>query len=130
MFGTALPPLPALTSLTSCVATNAHLACAQLTVCGSGARTFGVTDASYGDPSLVLRAKREGTSHTKAHTPAKHRPPSGSIMAGWESCRHSARHRLGLQLAKAGHVKRLEIDTYMHCLNSFRFMAVFGFNGA
>lgn len=51
-------------------------------------------------------------------------------MAGWESCRHSARHRLGLHLAKPGQVKRLEIDTYMHCLNPFRFIAVLALNGA
>ena len=57
-------------------------------------------------------------------------PFSGSVMAGWESCRHSARHRLGLHLAKPGQVKRLEIDTYMHCLNPFRFIAVLALNGA
>lgn len=70
-----------------------------------------MSDASYGDPSLVFRGKREG-----------------SVMAGWESCRHSARHRLGIALAHPSVVRRLEIDTYLHCLNPFRFMSVLACN--
>jgi len=75
------------------------------------AKIFGVTDASYGDPQLALREQREG-----------------NVMAGWESCRHSARHRLGLEFAQPVAPKKIVVDTYMHCLNPFRFMAALACN--
>lgn len=71
------------------------------------ARIFGASDASYGDPSLVLRKWRQGT-----------------VMAGWESCRHSSRHRLGIRLPRRSVIKTIELDTYLHCLNPFRYAAV------
>jgi hypothetical protein len=43
------------------------------------ATVFAHPDASYGDPGLVLRHTREG-----------------KVMAGWETCRHSFRHLLGI----------------------------------
>jgi len=91
VFGEPLPPLPK-----------------RLNVL-TGSQVFGASDASYGEPSLVLRDEREG-----------------KVMAGWESCRHSARHRLGLVLSKPALVSTFIIDTYMHCLNPFRFMGVLG----
>lgn len=45
-------------------------------------------------------------------------------MAGWESCRHSARHRLGIRLNGPARITRLDVDTFMHCLNSFQFIAI------
>lgn len=47
-------------------------------------------------------------------------------MAGWESCRHSARQRLGIRLPARSVVHRIEVDTYMHCLNAFKAMYIFG----
>lgn len=75
----------------------------------TSAKVFSASDASYGDPKLVLRSAREG-----------------SVMAGWESCRHSARHALGIDLGKSSHLMRIEIDTYMHRLNAFKYVAVLG----
>ncbi len=49
-------------------------------------------------------------------------------MAGWESCRHSARHRLGIAFARPVLVESVELDTYMHCLNAFKCVAILGFN--
>lgn len=82
-----------------------------LTDCLKDAQVFGASDASYGDPSLVLRPCRQG-----------------KVMAGWESCRHSARHRLCLKLHQPCIIRRLEIDTYMHCLNPFRYLSVLAFS--
>jgi allantoicase len=62
--------------------------------CLDGASIFGASDASYGDPALVLRSRRQG-----------------QVMAGWESCRHSARHRLCIRLKQACLITRAEIDT-------------------
>lgn len=47
-------------------------------------------------------------------------------MAGWESCRHSGRHQIGIKLGHPGNIARFEIDTYMHCLNNFPYMSILG----
>jgi allantoicase len=76
---------------------------------------FGASDASYGDPSLVLRSKREG-----------------QVMAGWESCRHSCRHRLGIAFSEPLDIEQvnvIEVDTYMHCLNPFRAFCILAYTG-
>jgi allantoicase len=45
-------------------------------------------------------------------------------MNGWETSRHGYRHRLGISLREPSRIQRLEIDTYMHCLNAFKFVIV------
>lgn len=84
----------------------------SLEVLSNNASIFGASDISYGDASLVLRKLREG-----------------QVMAGWESCRHSARHRLGIDLKSACHITKIEIDTYLHRLNSFKFICILGYFG-
>ena len=78
-----------------------------------GASVFGSSDAHYGEPSLCLRPQREG-----------------SVMAGWETCRHSFVHRMGLVLRKPAALGRLEVDTYMHRCNPFRYVAVLGLDNS
>eukprot|EP01127_Copromyxa_protea_P010947 TRINITY_DN271_c0_g2_i1.p1 TRINITY_DN271_c0_g2~~TRINITY_DN271_c0_g2_i1.p1 ORF type:complete len:348 (-),score=49.32 TRINITY_DN271_c0_g2_i1:191-1234(-) len=74
-----------------------------------GATVFGNPDASYGLPSMVLRESREGR-----------------VMAGWETCRHSFRQRLGFALPQetSRAPTKIEIDTYMHCLNPFKAVTI------
>jgi len=75
-----------------------------------GSEILAVTDASYGDPSLVKRKKREGKE-----------------MKGWETCRHSYRQRLGFKLKnKIKKISKIEIDTYMHSLNAFKYFILLG----
>jgi len=73
------------------------------------AKIFGCTDSHYGDPSLVLREQR-----------------LGRIMAGWETSRHVYRQRLVLALEKPSNIQKIEIDTYMHNLNSFKYSIILG----
>ena len=80
---------------------------------GQSITIFGVSDASYGDPSLCFRTDREG-----------------AVMAGWESCRHSLRHRFGFKLKQeCSRISHVEIDTYMHSLNAFKYVSVFAYIG-
>lgn len=69
------------------------------------------SDSTYGDAKLVLRQRREG-----------------SVMAGWESCRHSGVHYLIVRMPDQSCVHRIEVDTYMHVLNPFRYVCVLGAN--
>jgi len=75
-----------------------------------GANVFWASDSAYGSPNLVLREQRQG-----------------KVMAGWESRRHSARQAIAIALPNNTKyfASKIIIDTYMHCLNSFRFMCVF-----
>lgn len=47
-------------------------------------------------------------------------------MAGWESCRHSCRHRLGIRFESplTAPIEQVEVDTYLHCLNPFRYLCI------
>jgi len=74
-----------------------------------GATTFAASDASYGDPSLVLRSHREGTT-----------------MAGWETCRHSYRQRVGITLAQKCIPDLFEVDTYLHYINNEEWVTILG----
>eukprot|EP01090_Pellita_catalonica_P007185 TRINITY_DN17797_c0_g1_i1.p1 TRINITY_DN17797_c0_g1~~TRINITY_DN17797_c0_g1_i1.p1 ORF type:complete len:378 (-),score=63.26 TRINITY_DN17797_c0_g1_i1:67-1200(-) len=74
------------------------------------AKPFVCSDSSYGDPTCVLREAREGT-----------------VMAGWETRRHSFRQRLGITLAKPiTEITSVQVDTYRHTLNSFKWIIILG----
>lgn len=51
-------------------------------------------------------------------------------MAGWETCRHSYRQRLGVALPQLlpSSPCLIEVDTYMHCLNAFKAIQVLSCN--
>jgi len=51
-------------------------------------------------------------------------------MAGWETCRHSYSHILGITLGRRCQPSSIQIDTYMHLLNAFKVVGILGCDGA